>query len=181
MLGGTTSVASPAVAAPILILGRGRGSRRGRATSMVVTTLQRVAPSRNEPGREECAPIFPLRKWISKFFPTYFTPCSAYNGKTISRKWKRILLDVSRGTTHGRFNLRRFNIGRKQLRWPYFSIWTTESFISRSIPRRRDVPRWIKFQIPANFHKKNIFSFYTPFNTRILRVKMFPRKKYRFF
>lgn len=99
MLGETTSVASPAVAAPILILGRGRGSRRGRATSMVVTTLQRVAPSRTEPGREEYAPIFPSREWISKFFPTYFTPYSAYNGKTISRKWKRILLNVSRGTT----------------------------------------------------------------------------------
>ena len=34
ILGRTTSVASPAVAAPILILGRGRSSRRGRATSM---------------------------------------------------------------------------------------------------------------------------------------------------
>lgn len=113
MLGGTTSVASPAVAAPILILGRGQGSRRGRATSMVVTTLQRVAPSRTEPGREECAPMFPLREWISKFLPTYFTPYSAYNHFT---EMKKNFTRRFAWHDHGRFNLRRFNIGRKQLR-----------------------------------------------------------------
>lgn len=96
-------MASPPVAAPILILGRGRGCRRGRAASMGGATTLRAEPSRASRERDERETRADLS---SSSFSSFIFARHRVRSRKISPR-KRIFSNFSLFPPG-------FNIGRKQ-------------------------------------------------------------------